>query len=186
MQNYFYLVTILLIPLISIQASGNAFGQTYEDLVRIIADFGPAPADLLAQDTYNMIRFSLGYTNGSRLCPSNSCTFEFQGAANEFQAAPSISYNIPGLGPNRVMFDGVLRVGTPDSSGGTHYTVYDTQMDLEITETTQESGMRTHKVTGPVNFGDEILYEIYDGTLIDGGGIVTLDINAQPSQILVS
>lgn len=66
----------------------------------------------------------------------------------------------------------------PDSSGGTHYKVYDTRMDLEITETTERSGTTIHKVTGPVSFG-EIEYEIYDGTLTVGGGMVHLDINAQ-------
>jgi hypothetical protein len=29
------------------------------------------------------------------------------------------------------------------------------------------------------NLGDETIYEIYDGTLVAGGGGVTLDINAQ-------
>jgi hypothetical protein len=148
MQNYFCLVTILLIPLILIQASGN-------DLTRI----------------------SLGYTNGSRLCPSNSCTFQFQGAY--------ISFSIPGVNPNVVVFNGVLRVGIPDSSGGVNYKVYDTSMNLEIIETTERSGTAIHKVTGTVTFGDETIYEIYDGTLVAGGGIVMLDINAQPSDMFV-
>lgn len=53
-------------------------------------------------------------------------------------------------------------------------------MDLEIIETTERSGTAIHKVTGAVNFGEigETEYEIYDGTLAVGGGIVQLDINA--------
>ena len=78
------------------------------------------------------------------------------------------------------MLTGVLRVGTPDTSGGTHYKVYDTRMDLQIIDTTERPGTAIHKVIGPVNFGENE-YEIYDGSLIVGGGDVTLDINAQAS-----
>lgn len=168
MQNYFWLFPILLIPIILIQASGNAFGQNYEDLVRITADFIPDDNEF-TENTYDMFRFSLSYTNGSRLCPSNSCIFQFQGtpwiATNDFDA-------------NAYVFIGVLRVGTPVSSGGVNYKVYDTRIDLEIFETTERSGTAFHKVRGPVYFG-EIEYDIYDGTLTVGGGIVHLDINAQ-------
>jgi hypothetical protein len=84
--------------------------------------------------------------------------------------------------PGSYTFTGVLRVGTIDSSGGTHYRGYDTGMNLELIETTEQPGRATHNVTGTVNFGEfgETEYEIYDGTLTVGGGVVTLDINAQP------
>jgi hypothetical protein len=74
------------------------------------------------------------------------------------------------------VFTGVLRVGT----GGTQYNVYDTRMDLEILETTEQCGASFHKVIGLVSIG-QYEYEIYDGTLIVGHGVATLDINAQPS-----
>ena len=145
-------------------------GQNCDGLVRITADFTPDDNEY-TENCSDLMRFTLSYTNGSRLCPSNSCIFQFQGT--------SIFANI--FDPNAYVFDGVLRVGTPDSSGGVHYRVYDARMDLEIIETTERSGTAIHKVTEPVNFGEigETEYEIYDGTLTVGGGIVHLDINAQ-------
>ena len=167
MQNYVCLFLALLVPLLLIQAPGNAFGQNHQDLVRITANFGPDNLGL--ENSYDMIRLSFGYTNNSRLC-SSSCAFQFQGA--------ELFSNM--LYPNYYVFTGVLRVGTPVSTGGTHYNVYDTRMDLEIVETTEQSGTAFHKVKGLVSFG-EYEYEIYDGTLVVGHGVATLDINAQSS-----
>ena len=51
-------------------------------------------------------------------------------------------------------------------------------MDLKVIETT-ESSVVVHKVTGTIDFGQEIEYEIYDGTLTIGGGYLQLDVNVQ-------
>jgi hypothetical protein len=177
MQDYFNcLVIIPLIFFILTQNIGNAFGQNYEDSIRITGDF-IVDDNEFTENTYSMIKFSFSYSNGSQMCPSNSCIFEFQDAwiSNMFS-------------PNDFVFNGVLRVGTPDSSGGAHYKVYDARMDLKIIETTERPGAAIHKVTGTVSFGEfgETVYEIYDGTLSTGGSYVQLDVKARNPSLVDS
>jgi hypothetical protein len=70
-----------LISFVLTQGLGNVFGQNYKDLIRITADFVFRYFDTeIGFSTYDLTKFSLAYTNGSRLCPSNSCIFQFQGA----------------------------------------------------------------------------------------------------------
>ena len=169
MQDFFCLVKISLISFILPYSLGNAFGQSQEDLIRITGDFIPDDNEY-TENTYNMIRFSLSYTNGSRLCPTNSCIFQFQDA-----------WIAQGYSSNVFVFIGVLRVGTQDSQSGAHYNVYDTRMDLTITETREVPGAAIHKVVGPIYFGvnQEIEYEIYGGTLRVAPGFVQMDVSAQ-------
>ena len=170
MHDYFRLVTLSLISFILMQGLGNAFGQNYDDLMRITADFVPDKYsdEEIGFSGYDMHRFSLTYSNNSRLCPSNNCIFQFQGATlTQFP-----------FSPDSFTFQGVLRVGTQESPGRIQYKVYDTLMDLKVIETT-ESSVVVHKVTGTIDFGQEIEYEIYDGTLTIGGGYLHLDVNVQ-------
>jgi hypothetical protein len=81
------------------------------------------------------------------------------------------------------LFGGILRVGDPNRSGpeGVYYVVYDTPIGLNIVGTTEGRGVMTHEVIGTVVMGEEpneLIYKINDGIVRVGGGLVSLDINA--------
>jgi hypothetical protein len=152
----------------SIQLPPESALKQSSDLLRITADFIPDDNEY-TENEYDLIRFSLSYTNGSRLCPSNSCIFQIQGG--------HIRENM--FSPNLYSFTGVLRVGSQDTAGGMRYQVFDLFMDLKVIETVERSNMIIHTVTGTVNLGETLSYDLYNGTIRLGGSYVALDVSAQ-------